>query len=156
MPARRDVPQGEGHQHVDCPPNQRRWLESRLEQAATMRPHAYCVTCGRVRNTGGPPAKKLGFYLSGLSALKEDLGRSAKREKMTQSQSRLITQALEGLEDFEDPYGLSLEVQAQLYVQAVKRVRPDLEDELVLRLLPRGERRSRKPFFERMNGAVAS
>ena len=137
---------GEGHQHVDCPPDQRRWLESRLEQAATMRPHTYCVTCGRVRNIGGPQAKKLGFYLSGLSALKEYLGRSAKHRKMTQSQSRLLTQALEGLEDFEDPYGLSLEVQAQLYVQAVKRARPDLEDELVLRLLPRGRGGLRSPL----------
>ncbi|MFQ5838776.1 MAG: hypothetical protein ACE5HJ_08370, partial [Thermoplasmata archaeon] len=61
------------HEHVDCPPDQRKWLERRLYQSATMRPHAYCVTCGKVKNLDGPRARKLGFYLSGLSALKEYL-----------------------------------------------------------------------------------
>lgn len=150
-----EVAGGGGHQHVDCPPNQRRWLERTLGQAATMRPHAYCVACGRVKNTDGPSGRRLGFYLSGLSALKEYLGRRSDRGKMTQSQSRLITKALEGLEDFDDPYGWGLEVQARLYLQTVKRVRPDLENELVLRLLPKGERRSKKPFLETMGGAMA-
>lgn len=143
------------HEHRDCPRDQSRWLERRPGLAATMRPHAFCVTCGKVKSVDGPRARKLGFYLHGLSALKEYLRRSAKQEKMTQSQSRLVTKALEGLDDFEDTYGLSLEVQAQLYLQAVKRVRPDLEDELVLRLLPRGRRRSKRPFMGLRRGAVA-
>ncbi len=143
------------HEHMDCPPNQRKWLERRLDLAATMRPHAYCVTCGKVKNLDGPRARKLGFYLSGLSALKEYLERNANCAKMTQSQSRLITKALEGLEEFEDLYGLSLEVQAQLYLEATKRIRPDLDDELVLRLLPKVRRRSRKPLIGMMAKASA-
>ena len=143
------------HKHLDCPPEQRKWMERKLHQSATMSSHTFCLTCGKVKSIDGPRGRKLGFYLSGLSALKEYLGRSARHGKMTQSQSRLLTQALEGIDDFEDSYGLSLEVQAQLYLQAVKRVRPDLEDEIVLRLLPKRKRRSKKPFVKMRRGAVA-
>ena len=141
------------HQHIDCPPDQRRWLERSLDQAATMRPHAYCLTCGKVKNIDGNRARKLGFYLSGLSALKGYLERSSKNRKVTQAQSRLIIKALKGLQDFEDPYGLSLDVQARHYLGTVKRVRPDLDDELILRMLPETRRRSRKPLIEIMGRA---
>ncbi len=144
------------HEHLDCLPHQRKWLERRHDQAATMRPHAYCLTCGKVKNIDGPRAKKVGYYLSGLSALKEYLERSAKYGKMTQSQSRLITKSIEGQEGFEDSYGLRLEVQANLYLEAVKVVRPDLDDELVFRLLPKIGRKSRKPLIETMARASAS
>ncbi len=144
-----------GHKHLDCPPNQRKWLERRLEQAATMRPHYYCLTCGKVKNIDGPRARKLGFYFSGLSALKQVLEGSAKYEKMTQSQSRLITKAMEGLAEFEDSYGMSLEGQMRLYLEVVKKVRPELDDELVLSLLPKMRKRSRRPLIEMMTRASA-
>ncbi len=144
-----------GHEHVDCSPDQRRWLERRLDQAATMRPHTFCVACGKVKNIDGPKAKKLGFYLSALAGLKGYLEGSAKHAKMTQSQSRLISKALEGLEECHDTYGLSLERQARLYLKAVRRVRPDLDDEMVLRLLPKVKRRSRRPLIEMMKRASA-
>ncbi len=144
------------HQHLDCPPDRRRWLERSHDQAATMTLHTYCVTCGKVRNIDGPPAKRLGFYMSGLSALKEYLERSAQYGKMTQSQSRLISKALEKLEEFDDLYGLSLEVQGQLYLEAVCGVRPDLDDELVLRMLPKVRRRSRRPLIVMMARASAA
>ncbi len=143
----------DAEQHVDCPPDQRKWLEVRVDEAATMKPHAYCVICGRVKNLDGPRAKRLGFYLSALAALKEYLGRSAKYGKMTQTQSRLITKALEGLEQFEDPYGLSLDVQVHCYLDVVRSVCPDLDDELVLRLMPRMRRKSKKPLIERTANA---
>lgn len=143
------------HEHMDCPPYQKRWLERRQDQAATMRPHVYCVTCGKVKNLDGPRAKKLGYYLNGLAALKEYLERSVTHAKMTQSQSRLITKALEGLDEFEDPYSLSLDVQAQLYLGAVRSVRPDLDEELVLRLLPRTKRKPRKPLIKVMGATSA-
>lgn len=137
----------EGHQHVDCPPGQRRWLERKLGQAATMRPHVFCVTCGKLKNLNGPKARRLGFYLSGLSALRAYLGRSPEHGKMTQSQSRLITKSLEGLTAFEDSYDLDQDIQGRIYLEAVKGVRPDLEEELVLRLLPKVRRKTRKPLF---------
>ncbi len=140
----------EDHEHVDCQPDQRKWLERRPNEAATMEPHVYCVACGMVKNLYGPRARKAGFYLTGLSALKGYLQRSVVHGKMTQGQSRLIAKALEELVDFQDFYGLSLESQSQLYLAAVKRVRPDLDKELVLRLLPKVRRRSRRPLIEAM------
>ncbi|MEE9593538.1 MAG: hypothetical protein V3W28_08155 [Thermoplasmata archaeon] len=145
----------ESHQHVDSRADQRKWLESRPDEAATMRLHAYCLTCGRVKTMARPTAKRLGFYLTGLTSLKACLERRSDYAKMTQSQSRLVTKALEGLKDFEDPYGMSLEVQARLYFQAVHGVRPDLDEELVLRLLPTTRRRSRRPIFDLQNGTSA-
>lgn len=102
-----------------------------------------------------PTAKRLGFYLTGLATLKAYLERRSDYPKMTQSQSRLMTKALEALKDFEDPYGMSLEAQGRQYLQAVQRVRPDLDEELVLRLLPTGRRRSRRPIFDVQNGTTA-
>lgn len=96
------------HEHVDCAPDQRRWLESKVDQAATMRPHAFCMTCGKVKNLGGPRAQALGYYLAGLSALKEHLVRSKRYHKMTQSQNRLIHKDLARLEGFDDTYGMDL------------------------------------------------
>lgn len=138
------------HDHVDCPPDQRLWLEGKFDQAATIRLHSFCMSCGKVKNLDGPPARALGFYLSGLSALKEHLERSAKHHKMTQSQSRLIGEGLRRTKEFEDPYGMRLEAQARLYLEAVKKVRPDLDETLVLRLLPKLKRKSRRPLLEMM------
>ncbi len=105
----------EHHEHRDCPPQERPWLESRLGQAGTMRPHAFCVTCGKVKTLDGPRARALGFFLSGLSALKEHLERDVQRFKMTQTQSRLISKELERFGEFEDTYGLTLGTQIRLY-----------------------------------------
>ena len=140
----------EHHKHRDCPPQDRPWLESRLGQAGTMRPHAFCVTCGKVKTLDGPTARSLGFYLSGLSALKEHLEWSAHSFKMTQAQSRLISKDLERVGEFEDTYGLALGAQIRIYLEAVRRVRPDLEEELVLRLLPKLKSVSRKPLIDLM------
>lgn len=137
----------DGHEHVDCSPQERRWLESRVNEAATMRPHTFCVVCGKVKWLEGPRARARGFYLSGLSALKEHLERSAHYHKMTQSQTRLISKGLEHLEEFEDTYGLGLGPQVRLYLGAVQRVRPDLDDEVVVRLLPK-LRTKKKPLFD--------
>ncbi len=137
----------EHHEHRDCPPQERPWLESRLGQAGTMRPHAFCVTCGKVKTLDGPRARALGFFLSGLSALKEHLERDALRFKMTQTQSRLISKDLQELGEFEDTYGLTIWAQTRIYVDAVRRVRPDLEEELVIRLLPKLKPTSEKPLF---------
>ena len=145
----------ESHKHVDSRADQRKWLESRPDEAATMQLHAYCLTCGRVKTMARPTAKRLGFYLTGLTSLKACLERRSDYAKMTQSQSRLVTKALEGLKDFEDPYGMSLEAQTRLYLQAVQGIRPDLDEELVLRLLPITRRRSRRPIFDLQNGTSA-
>ncbi len=135
------------HEHRDCPPQERPWLESRLGQAGTMRPHAFCVTCGKVKTLEGPRARALGFFLSGLSALKEHLERDVQRFKLTQTQSRLSSKDLERFGEFEDTYGLTLGAQIRLYLDAVHRVRPDLEEELVIRLLPKLKSTSGKPLF---------
>ncbi len=137
----------EPHEHRDCPPQERPWLESRVGEAGTMRPHAFCVTCGTVKNLDGPKARARGFFLSGLSALKEHLERDEQRFKLTQTHSRLISKELERFGESRDTYGLSLSTQIRLYLEAVHRVRPDLEEELVMRLLPKLKATSEKPLF---------
>ena len=138
----------EVHEHRDCPPQDRPWLESRLGQAGTMRPHAFCVTCGKVKTLDGPRARALGFFLSGLSALKENLERDDLRFKMTQTQSRLISKELERCGEFGDTYGLALGAQIRLYLETVRRIRPDLEEELVVRLLPKLRSTSETPILD--------
>lgn len=142
-----------GHEHADCPPNERRWLERRPDEAATMELHVHCVVCGQVKHTEGPRARPRGYYLSGLSALKEYLEGNTTYAKMSQAQGRLIVKALEGIDGFGDAYGLSLDVQKRLYVEAVRAIRPDLDEELVERLLPKPRRRTRRPLFAPQGGA---
>ena len=113
-----------------------------------MRPHAFCVTCGKVKTLDGPRARALGFFLSGLSALKENLERDGQRFKMTQTQSRLISKELERFGEFEDTYGLALGAQVRLYLETVRRIRPDLEEELVIRLLPKLRSTSEIPLLD--------
>lgn len=132
------------HSHRDCSGRERVWLEKERKAAASATRHPFCVICGTVRNLGWPKAKPLGYYLNGVAALKEYLERSSPRQKLAQVQSHLITTRLAGRPEFEDPYGTPGHAQLEAYVDIVRSVRKDLDDELILRLLPGTRRHSRK------------
>ena len=132
------------HSHRDCSGRERVWLEKEQRAAASATRHPFCVICGTVRDLGWPKAKPLGYYLNGVAALKEYLERSSPGPKLAQVQSHLITTRLAKRPEFEDPYGTPGHAQLEAYVDIVRSVRKDLDDELILRLLPGVRRRSRK------------
>ncbi len=66
-------------------------------------------------------------------------------DKLAQVQSHLIAQRLKTRTEFEDPYGTPGHVQMQTYVSAVLSVRPDLDEELILRMLPDRRKRRKTP-----------
>lgn len=136
------------HVHEDCPLDRRLWLEQDPEQASKMRLHPYCVGCGVVRVMGTARAKAMGFYHGALSHLKAYLERSVESPKLTQVQTHLITVKLEEIGGFADAYSLGFRRQLSMFVEAVRSVRPDLEEELVTRMLPRERREPKKSYIQ--------
>ena len=114
---------------------------------ATTTRHPFCIECGTVKNLTMPHAKPLGYYLDGLANLKESLEHSATYDRLVQVQTHLIAQRLKTRPEFEDPYGTPGSVQLDTYIRAILAVRPDLDEDLILRMLPdrRRHRRSSNP-----------
>jgi len=113
-----------------------------------MRLHPYCVECGAVRVMGTARAKAMGFYHGALAHLKAYLERSVEYPKLTQVQTHLITVRLNEVGGFADAYSLGFRRQLEIFVAAVRSIRPDLDEELVLRMLPRERRAPRKTYIE--------
>ena len=131
------------HAHRDCSNRDRVWLARERAEPASAARHPYCVECGTVRNMAKPQAKPLGFYLNGVAALREYLEHDPLRSKLARVHGHLIAARLAIRPEYEDAYGTPGQMQLDAYVNIVRSVRPDLDDELILRLLP-GPRRRRQ------------
>ena len=131
------------HMHSDCGTRERLWLPANHDAAATATLHPYCLDCGTVRNLTLPHAKPLGYYLDGLANLKESLEHSVTHDRMVQVQTHLIAQKLRTRTEFEDSYGTPGNVQLETYVRTVLSIRPDLDEDLIMRMLP-NRRRNRR------------
>lgn len=132
-----------GHAHRDCSPRERVWLERERRTPASVARHPYCVVCGTIRSLTWPQARPRGFFVSGLAALKDYLERTHAGPKLPQVQSHLLSRRLLARQEFEDAYGTPGDVQLHAYVDVVRSVRPDLDEELIVRLLPGVHRRRR-------------
>ena len=137
-------PDGSPHSHNECGHGERVWLERERNSTASVALHPFCLGCGTVRYLALPRAKPLRYYLTGLEALKEYLDHAPLRPKLAQVHRHLIAEQLAGRPEFEDPYGTPGQVQLDAYVAIVRSVRSDLDEELILRLLPGSRRRNRR------------
>jgi hypothetical protein len=131
------------HHHEDCGSRERLWLPKERGAEASAARHPYCVACGTVKSLALPRAKPLGYYLSGLASLKRYLDSADRGPKLAQVQSHLIATRLAARPEFADPYGTPGPAQIEAYARIVRQVRPDLDEEVVLRLLPRCRARDR-------------
>jgi hypothetical protein len=136
------------HAHHECGSRERLWLAKEYESPASTVRHPYCVTCGTVRNLTWPKARALGHYLAGVAALKEYLDRDPLQTKLARVQSHLITTRLAARPEFEDPYGTPGQAQLDVYIHIIRSVRPDLDEDLLLHLLPHPNGRNRKGALE--------
>ncbi len=134
-----------GHEHRECGARERLWLPKEYDEAASSSRHPFCIHCGTIKNLAPPRGRPLGYYLNGVAHLKEHLAHSAVYGKLAQVQSHLIAERIMARPEFEDPYGTPGRAQLRAYVEVIQSVRPELEEELLVRLLP-GPRRSRKPI----------
>jgi len=124
------------HRHEDCGPRQRVWLPKERDAESSAARHPYCVVCGTVKNMSLPRARPLAYYLGGLSSLKRHLEAAERGPKLAQVQSHLIALRLAARPEFEDPYGTPGRMQLAAFVEVVRSVRPDLDEETILRSLP--------------------
>ena len=82
-------------------------------------------------------AQPLGYYQKGISNLKAYLEGSPDHAKLVRVQSHLISNRLASRPEFKDPRRVWGVDQRAAYVEVVRSVRPDLDEELILRLLPK-------------------
>ncbi len=129
------------HQHRDCRSRERVWLPREPNGEASAVLHPFCLDCGTVRDLTAPRAKPLGYFLGGVASLKEHLEHSGAHFKLAQVQSHRMVKLLASRQEFEDQYGTPGRTQLEAYVSIVRFVRPDLDEDLVLRALQRAHRR---------------
>lgn len=134
------------HDHRDCAVRDRVWLTKDRGSSASATQHPYCLGCGTVRDLTWPRARPLGYYMNGVAALKEYLDHGRMWPKLAQVQTRLISIRLASRHEFDDPYGTPGQRQLDVYTEIVRSIRPDLDEDLILRLLP-------IPHAPRMTGA---
>ena len=152
LSVRDPAPSGTRHEHTECGRRERVWLPREQGSIASAALHPYCVRCGTVKDLTLPRARPLGFYLAGLAALRASPERSTLHPKLAQVQTHLIARRLAACGEFDDPYGTPGHVQLGVYVDIVRSVRPDLDDELILRMLPRLRTRRIHTAIEAMQG----
>jgi len=136
------------HEHTSTTSDKRLWLEALPDQAATMRLHPYCVECGAVRSLLPAKGRPLGTFLQAIANLKGILEDNPRYPKLAQVHSHLIAKALESTPSFGDPYSMPFETQWALFVEAVRRYRPDLDEELLEMIMPREPRRPRPSYID--------
>jgi len=124
------------HRHEDCGPRQRVWLPKDRGAESSATRHPYCIICGTVKDLSLPRAKPLAYYLGGLASLKRHLEAAEGGPKLAQVQSHIIAVRLAARPEFEDPYATPGRMQLTAFVDVVRSVRPDLDEETILRSLP--------------------
>jgi len=103
--------------HENCGYNERVWLPINNEPAGTLR-HPYCKHCGVVKNLSSDRAVGIGYFMNALSSMK----RLNRKEKLvTDTQIRLISKELMGIDDFEDKYWMRGTAQEDLFIKIVKK-----------------------------------
>ena len=84
-----------------------------------LRPHPYCCECGVVKNVSGDRARKIGYYVNALAAMKRHLGRLGFR--VSRAQVRLVLKELEAKREFSDSYYVTGSAQRSIFVEAVRK-----------------------------------
>ena len=104
-------------EHEDCGHDERVWLPINNEPAGTLR-HPYCKHCGVVKNLSSDRAVGIGYFMNALSSMK----RLNRKEKLvTDTQIRLISKELMGIDDFEDKYWIRGSSQEDLFIKTVRK-----------------------------------
>lgn len=94
--------------------------------------HPFCDKCGTVKNISSDKGMKLGYFISSLSMLRKKLGYIG--YYVSDAQMRLISNELEGREEFQDLWWVTFTRQKELYVDTVQKyvkVSPELIEESV-------------------------
>lgn len=102
--------------HEDCGYDKRVWLPINNEPADTAR-HPYCKRCGAVKNLSMDRAVGTGYFMNVLSSMKISNGKKI----LTNTQIRLISKELMGIDDFEDKYWIRGSAQEKSFIKTVKK-----------------------------------
>ena len=93
--------------------------------------HPYCAKCGTIKNITSDHAKAMGYYINILAEMRKTLILENKKGKgmigkLTDSQLRLIVKELLEMGDFEDKYWRTKSSQKKIFINVMRKYRPDL------------------------------
>ena len=101
--------------HESCGRIDKVWLPFKVVGADKgLKSHSYCIHCGAVKNSSPDKPKKAAYYINSLSNVDKDV------VKLTKVQLRLIVKELERVEDFEDAYMMTREIQEKIFINIVE------------------------------------
>ncbi len=136
------------HEHRSVRADERVWLEAIHEEAATMRLHAYCADCGAVRSRRPMRGRPMGYFQQALANLMTSLEDHPRYPKLAQVHRHLIGKTFESIPEFADPYSMDFETQRKIFMDSVRRYRPELPIDLLEEVLPREPRAKRKAYID--------
>jgi len=115
---------------------ERAWLPRMRDGSivnGTLAPHPFCACCGTVAVLGSDIGLPLGFYINVLSDIAREYDHGPSRAiPLTRAQRGLIVRGLSDIPCFMDPFGVSRSAQIELFVAAVRQVRPDIPRAAIL------------------------
>ncbi len=94
--------------------------------------HPFCDKCGVVKNISSDKGKKLSYFISSLSRLRQNLQKLGYH--VSDAQVRLISNELEEKEEFGDLWWVTFSHQKRVYVNTVQKyvkVSPDVIEESI-------------------------
>ncbi|MBN2488415.1 MAG: hypothetical protein JXA98_05245 [Methanosarcinaceae archaeon] len=102
--------------HESCGRIDKVWLPFEIRGADRgLKPHLYCTRCGAIKSISTEKPKKTTYYINSLSKIDKRV------VPLTKVQVRLIVKELEHIEDFEDPYSMTREIQEKIFITVVKK-----------------------------------
>lgn len=132
------------HKHEDCSYSEMEWLppSSPMVERVPVQHKPYCRICGIVKNIGSDRARKLGYFATALGRLKGRIEKEHDRSvysiaKLSEAQVRIIIKRIEAVEGFDDPYAMTFHAQLELFLEAVRSIRPDVPEAVLEEILTR-------------------
>ncbi len=132
-----------GRVHRDYSARERVWLDRELSMPVTTARHPYWIVSQTIRGLMWLRARPFGFFQSGLAALKDYRERTHPETKLAQVQSHRLASRLGAGPELEVPYGTPGDLELHARVEVVRSDRPDLDEDLIVRLVPGARRRRR-------------
>lgn len=110
------------------------------KKCSHLKKHPYCSVCGAVKSLKIDRARPLGFYTNLLRDIRSYLERQNKLTggivpKLTTPQMRLIIKELHEHPDFEDDFIRNRTEQIRMFVEVLRKYRPDLQEGLIMEII---------------------
>ena len=101
--------------HKSCGSTDKVWLPFEINNRILgLKPYSYCIHCGIIKSISTDKPKKTAYYINIIPKIDKSV------LKLTKVQTRLIVKELESIEDFEDAYSMTRQIQENIFIKIVQ------------------------------------